>query len=170
MHEDNNFFSRKVNLRFGFTVRGLIELILFFVAICFIIYFYLINLKLNKYKNEVNSACQLEGITNIENRYMKVTYYSSEECCKNKNSKMYGFTFSGRKAKVGVTISVDPSIIPIGSILIDRNGNLYSAEDTGSRIKGDHVDIFVGNSYDKKKLNESHYENFIIIQNGNGRY
>lgn len=43
------------------------------------------------------------------------------------------------------SISVDNKIIPLGTILTDKNGNKYKAEDTGSAIKGHKIDLFVGN-------------------------
>lgn len=42
------------------------------------------------------------------------------------------------------SIAVDKSIIPLGTILYDENGNEYKAEDTGSYIKGNRIDLFVG--------------------------
>ena len=43
------------------------------------------------------------------------------------------------------SIAVDTSIIPLGTILYDENGNEYKAEDTGSAIKGNRIDLFTGN-------------------------
>lgn len=43
------------------------------------------------------------------------------------------------------SIAVDKSIIPLGTILYDENGNEYKAEDTGSAIKGNRIDLFTGN-------------------------
>ena len=42
------------------------------------------------------------------------------------------------------SIAVDPSVIPYGSkVLI--NGIVYTAEDCGDAIKGNHIDIYMGN-------------------------
>ena len=42
----------------------------------------------------------------------------------------------------GRTIAVDPSVIPYGShVLI--GGQVYIAEDTGSAIKGQKIDVFM---------------------------
>lgn len=50
-------------------------------------------------------------------------------------------TTSGTIPVAGRTVAVDPDIIPLGSkILID--GHEYTAEDTGSGVKGNHIDIY----------------------------
>lgn len=50
-------------------------------------------------------------------------------------------TTSGTIPVAGRTVAVDPDIIPLGSkILID--GHEYIAEDTGSGVKGNHIDIY----------------------------
>ena len=45
------------------------------------------------------------------------------------------------KATANRTIAVDKTIIPYGTIVI-INGNEYVAEDTGSAVKGNIIDIF----------------------------
>lgn len=42
------------------------------------------------------------------------------------------------------SIAVDKSIIPLGTVLWDDEGNYYRAEDTGSGVKGHHIDVFTG--------------------------
>lgn len=41
------------------------------------------------------------------------------------------------------TIAVDPDVIPLGSVVL-IDGKEYIAEDTGSAIKGNIIDMFVG--------------------------
>lgn len=59
----------------------------------------------------------------------------------------YGITKSGRPAEDGVTIAVDPNVIPLGSWVEikypDGRIELRRADDTGSRIKGHQIDIFM---------------------------
>jgi len=43
--------------------------------------------------------------------------------------------------QAGRTIAVDPKVIPLGS-QVKINGNIYTAEDTGSAIKGKKIDIY----------------------------
>jgi 3D (Asp-Asp-Asp) domain-containing protein len=68
----------------------------------------------------------------------KLTAYCPCEKC---NGKWVGeLTASGTELTVGRTIAVDPDVIPLGSI-VDINGFEYVAEDTGSAIKGNRIDI-----------------------------
>lgn len=75
----------------------------------------------------------------IDMGMFKVTYYCScEECSGN-----WGLlTSTGNHCVSGRTCAVDPSVISYGTrILID--GDILYAEDCGSGVKGDHIDIYV---------------------------
>lgn len=84
---------------------------------------------------------------------MKATAYdlSYKSCGKTPDHPAYGITKSGTRATVGRTVAVDPEVIPLGSRLYitfpeeyaHLNGE-YIAEDTGSLIKGNSIDIFFG--------------------------
>lgn len=71
-----------------------------------------------------------------------ITHYCGcSECC----GKSDCITATGTLAKMGRTVSVDASVIPLGSeVLI--NGQVYIAEDTG--VHGKHVDLYI-NSHDQ---------------------
>ena len=75
---------------------------------------------------------------------VKVTHYC---CCAKCCGKDDGITYSGVKATPGVTVAVDTSIIPLGSdVLVDYGDgilNYYRADDTGSAIKGNKLDLCV---------------------------
>lgn len=72
-------------------------------------------------------------------------YCCCEKCCgKNPTHPAYGITKSGTKATEGRTIAVDPSVIPLGSTVY-LNDIPYTAEDTGSAIKGNKIDLFINN-------------------------
>lgn len=73
-------------------------------------------------------------------------YCICEKCCgKAPDDVAYGITKSGRRAAPGVSVAVDPSVIPLGSdVLVDYgDGDIqyYRADDTGSGVKGDHIDL-----------------------------
>ena len=84
----------------------------------------------------------LEKAHKIEN--CTVTHY---DCCVLCCGKTDGITASGLKATPGVTVAVDTSIIPLGSdVLVDYGDgfiNYYRADDTGSAIKGNKLDLCV---------------------------
>ena len=59
-------------------------------------------------------------------------------------------TSTGAVATANHTIAVDPSVIPYGTkVLID--GIVYTAEDRGGGVKGNHIDIFF-DSHDQTHL------------------
>ncbi len=73
-------------------------------------------------------------------------------------------SFSHRLPQEGFTISVDPSVIPLGSyVLID--GHIYYAEDTG--VHGNSVDIFCS-SHGSALSRGMHYSNVILLKNYRG--
>lgn len=59
-------------------------------------------------------------------------------------------TATGSKPKEGRTIAVDPKVIPYGSTVYIEGYGYYIAEDTGSAIKGNRIDVFI-EDYDKAK-------------------
>lgn len=78
---------------------------------------------------------------------------SFKSCGKYPSHPAYGITFSGNKAVRGRTIAVDPNVIPLGSRVhiefpLDFSylDGVYVAEDTGSKIKGNIIDVFLGES------------------------
>lgn len=80
----------------------------------------------------------------------KITAYCScVRCCsiwaKNRpldeNGKEIVYTASGERAEAGKTIAVDTSVIPFGTEV--RIGDtVYTAQDTGSAVKGNVIDIY----------------------------
>ena len=74
----------------------------------------------------------------IDYGIMKCTAYCDCPEC----SSGYGrHTHSGATAEAGRTIAVDPDVIDIGS-KVEIEGQIYVAEDVGSAVQGDHIDIF----------------------------
>ena len=73
----------------------------------------------------------------------EITAYCTGTCC----SSGTGITASGTVATVDRTIGVDPNVIPLGSTvkIVFRDGteHEYIAEDTGSAIKGNIIDLLV---------------------------
>lgn len=69
----------------------------------------------------------------------KITYYCTDSCCNGNYDK----TAMGTTITPGVTVAVDPNVIPLGSnVYIEGEGN-FQAQDTGGKIKGNRIDIAV---------------------------
>lgn len=98
---------------------------------------------------EVNVAEPEEPELVSLGEFKLTAYCSCNECCgewaldrpldENGNEIVYGA--SGAMLEAGRSIAVDPEVIPYGTILI-INGHEYVAEDCGSSIKGNHIDIY----------------------------
>lgn len=97
-----------------------------------------LNMQINQLEAEIVRLNELPQWTSLGT--FKVTYYWIGE-------DEYGDTIArpcdgSHKAIEGHTIAVDPTVIPYGTeVLI--NGNVYIAEDCGSAVKGNIIDIFV---------------------------
>jgi len=71
----------------------------------------------------------------------KITHYCAcKKCC---GANAQGITASGKRVEEGKTIAVDTKVIKMGShVYIDGYGE-YEAQDTGSAIKGNIIDVYV---------------------------
>lgn len=94
------------------------------------------------FENENIEAALFAWANVIED--VTVTHY---DCCVQCCGKDNGITASGRKATPGVTVAVDPNVIPLGSdVLVDYGDgeiHYYRADDTGGSVKGNHIDLCV---------------------------
>lgn len=54
-----------------------------------------------------------------------------------------GYTASGAPTEVGTTIAVDPTRIPLGSMVYIEGIGLRIAQDTGGAVKGNKIDILL---------------------------
>lgn len=79
-----------------------------------------------------------------------LSFYCPCEKCVGK--KKIVRTASGTKPKANYTIAVDTRIIPLGSILYIEEFGYFIAQDTGSAIKGNRIDIFVDSHRQALKL------------------
>ena len=136
------------------------------------------------YKNESVTATipEIGGYTltpekavTMEAKYISLgkfritAYCSCHKCCgiwaKNRPLDKYGreiiYTATGERAEPRKTISVDLSVIPFGStVLID--GQEYSADDSGSAIRGKRIDMYFSNHNKALKYGVQYVEVFLI--------
>lgn len=70
-------------------------------------------------------------------------------------------TASGTIPVAGRTIAVDPDVIPFGTKVV-INGHEYTAEDTGSAVKGDRIDVFFDNHQDALEWGKQTLEVTIV--------
>lgn len=76
-----------------------------------------------------------------------VTHYCGcSKCCGSYSagSESEALGAAGKRLEALVSVAVDPSVIPLGTVMHDAEGHLYRAEDTGGGIKGNRIDLFVG--------------------------
>lgn len=69
----------------------------------------------------------------------KITYYCGCDIC---NGVWGNITYRGTIPRPKHTIAVDPNVIPLGSKVIIE-GIEYTAEDTGNKIIGNKIDVYV---------------------------
>lgn len=65
---------------------------------------------------------------------------------KDESHPQYGITASGARVQEGRTIAVDPDVIPIGWWVYIEGIGFRRAEDTGSAIKGNKIDVYFDSS------------------------
>ena len=84
-------------------------------------------------------------------------YCNCSKCC---GKWAGGKTASGTTPTAGRTIAVDTSVIPFGTKVV-INGNTYIAEDTGSAIKGNRIDVYFSSHQSALNFGKQSAEVFI---------
>lgn len=119
------------------------------VFVLLVLLFFVYNHAVLDKERYINSTLTNQYLSKFKCWYgvFNTTCYTlaEKECGKKPNHPEYGITRSGLRAVAGRTVAVDNSVVKRGSVLIDiETGRKYIADDTGSGVKGHHVDIFVG--------------------------
>lgn len=90
-----------------------------------------------------------EGVSSVQSLgSFRITGYCA---CRKCSAGWGGRTSSGTMAVSRRTVAVDPKVIPMGSRLL-INGQVYTAEDTGGGVKGNHIDIYCDSHAQAKSL------------------
>lgn len=105
-----------------------------------------------------NAANGLNG-KNIKSlgQYRLTAYCPCRSCSEGWGSH----TSSGAIAASSHTVAVDPRVIPIGSKLL-INGVVYTAEDIGGAVKGNHIDIYFDTHSQTREFGSRFAEVFLI--------
>ncbi len=100
-------------------------------------------------KNQINKGASLGMFTTTG-------YCACDEC-----SGGFGLTYSGTVPQANHTISADISLFPIGTRLIIGD-IVYTVEDIGSNVIGEHIDIYYENHDDAVKHGKQLQEVFAV--------
>ncbi len=88
----------------------------------------------------------------------KITAYCG---CRSCSGGWGNRTASGRRAKAGRTISVDRRKIKLGS-KVRIGGHIYRAEDTGSKVKGKHIDMYFSSHSQVRKFGKKYRKVYLV--------
>ena len=72
-----------------------------------------------------------------------------------------GLTYTETIATESRTIAVDPSVIPLGSV-VEINGAEYIAEDIGGAIKDNRIDVFFNSHQDALEWGVQYHDIFLL--------
>ena len=90
----------------------------------------------------------------------KITHYCACTKCCGPNAQ--GITASGKPVEENKTIAVDPSVSELGSkVYIDGYGYM-EAQDTGSAIKGNIIDVYVEDHQEALRMGVQYKDVFLI--------
>ena len=90
----------------------------------------------------------------------KITHYCACKKCCGPNAQ--GITASGKRVQANKTIAVDPKVIKLGSqVYIDGYGYM-EAQDTGSAIKGNIIDVYVEDHQEALKMGVQYKDVYLI--------
>lgn len=119
-----------------------------------------LNNKITSYQLQLNEMS--EKYETMESNHLgtftTTAYCKCTTCCGIWSDSL---TKSGTTPQEGRTIAVDPNVIPLGTeVLID--GKVYIAEDTGSAIKGNKIDIYLDSHQDAQNYGIQQHEVYLV--------
>lgn len=114
------------------------------------------------YAETVESVADIPGQEEVElvslGTFRISHYCNCRRCC---GKWAYGKTYSGTYPEEGRTIATDKKLIPMGTkVVID--GITYTAEDTGSGIYGNRIDVYCESHQDALNRGIKYREVFLV--------
>jgi 3D (Asp-Asp-Asp) domain-containing protein len=88
----------------------------------------------------------------------KLTAYSGPQ-----GGKAKAITATGTSARAGRTVAVDPRVIPLGSRIFIEGVGERIAEDVGSAIKGNRIDVYVPSVNDANRFGVKHRRTVSVV-------
>ena len=103
-------------------------------------------------EEEARRQAELESRKQYAGKFTLTAYCSCKRCCGRWSPEVTGkpsTTESGTHPVQGRTVAVDKHVIPLGTHIM-INGHEYIAEDTGSAVDGNHVDVYFSSHAEAK--------------------
>ncbi len=88
----------------------------------------------------------------------KLTAYSGPQ-----GGKAKAITATGTSACAGRTVAVDPRVIPLGSRIFIEGVGERIAEDIGSGVKGNHIDVYLPSVSDATRFGVKHRRTVSVV-------
>lgn len=130
-----------------------------------------LNKQLKKQQTAKEAISKIDNTsTQKEGKWMsfEISAYTNgkESTGKVKGDKDYGRTASGKITKEGRTVSADPSLLPMGTVIyIDGIGERI-VEDTGKAIKGHKLDLFIDDLQKARKFGRKYNVKVKVLKMG----
>jgi 3D (Asp-Asp-Asp) domain-containing protein len=101
--------------------------------------------------------------------FVLTAYCSCPQCCNeyalnrplDENGNQIVYTASGAVAQQGVTIAVDPTVLPYGT-KVEIDGHTYIAHDTGGAINGNRIDVYFADHNEAWNFGKQEAEVFLV--------
>ena len=122
-------------------------------------------------KSPAVATVSKDGVTFKAKKVLKnvtLTAYSAGVAStgKDEDHPQYGITASGTTVKEGRTIAVDPKVIPIGWWVYIEGIGFRRAEDKGSAVKGNKIDVYYDSETKAKRFGkQSGYTVYVLGPN-----
>jgi len=143
-------YNIAVNIAFWIIVAGIVAV--------FALSLFVPGLKLNSYLFGTHKEVIVEKeplvITEYKEIEKKIEWYYFVATGYSSNDSGQGtgaLTATGKAVKEGI-IAVDPEMIPYGTVIEIKDVGVFTAEDCGSKIKGNRLDIYFDSLKDAKEF------------------